>query len=165
MNIAEFARLFPQKMAEVKQFVEGEDIKEVMGVESVNYFKESFVNEGFTDDTLEPWEDVKRRDPDSPWYGHNYPTSKFSATKTTAKILTGDSSDLRESITYHTTDKGAKVTSDKSYSAVHQFGLKAKVYGRHEFTMPARPFMGKSKKLKGNIKSKLKKEIINIIKK
>lgn len=163
MDITEFARLFPQKMAEIKQFVEGDDIKEVMGVESVNHFKESFVNEGFTDETVDPWKEVKRREKDSPWYGHSGQTGKYSAARTTAKILTGETSELKESITYATTEKGAKVTSDKPYAGVHQFGLKAKVYGKHEFTMPARPFMGKSKELKTKIETKLKKEIINII--
>lgn len=165
MDISEFAKLFPQKMAEIKQFVEGEDIKHIMGVEAVNYYKESFVNEGFTDETLEPWKEVKRRETDSPWYGHSGQTGKYSAARTTAKILTGETSELRESITYETTEKGAKITSDKPYSGVHQFGLKAKVYGKHEFTMPARPFMGKAKKLKENAENKIKSEIINIIKK
>lgn len=162
MDIAEFARLFPQKMAEVKQFVEGDDGKSIMGKEAKDHFTDSFTNEGFTDETLDPWEDVKRRDKDSPWYGHNYPTSKFSSAKATAKILHGEGH-LAQSLRAENTEKGAKITSDLPYSAVHQFGLKAKVYGKHEFTMPARPFMGKSKELKTKIETKLEKEIINII--
>lgn len=179
MDMSEFSKLFPQKMAELKQFTEGEDIKHIAGVEAVNYFKESFANEGFTDETLEPWKEVERRNPDSPWYGFDgfntggekskkkegdKTIGKFSSTKATAKILHG-AGQLDKSITYSTTPTGAKITSDLPYSAVHQFGLKAKIFGKHEFTMPARPFMGKSKTLKANIENKIKKEMLNIIKK
>jgi phage gpG-like protein len=165
MNMEDFARDFARKMEEVKKYVEGEDIKAEIGTEAVTFYKSSFVNEGFTDRLLTKWKDVKRSDKNSDWFGHSAQTGKFSAARTTAKILTGETSELRESIDYILTDRGVKIISDKEYAGVHQFGLKAKVYGKHEFTMPARPFMGKSMVLKFDIEQRIKGNIIKILKK
>jgi phage gpG-like protein len=165
MDIQEFARLFPEKMKEVAAFAEGEDIKDILGTEAVNHFQRSFDNEGFTDKTLDPWQDVKRRDPDSPWYGHSGQTGNFSQARTAAKVLTGETRELRNGISYVHTDKGVRVTSPTSYGRVHQFGLAAKVYGKASFQMTPRPFMGKSVLLKNNIEDKIKREFIKILKK
>ncbi len=83
MTIKEFAARFPQKMEQLKAFTSGDDIKDILGNEAVNHYKESFQNEGFTDEVLNPWKDVKRRDPSSPWYGHSEQRGKFSAARTT----------------------------------------------------------------------------------
>lgn len=164
MDLSEFARKFPQKMQKLRDFVEGDDIKDIMGTEAVNHFNESFQNEGFTDETLTPWEDVKRRDKDSPWHGHSSQTGKFSAARTAAKILSGETGLLAASNYFVKTVNGVKILNDAPYASVHQFGKQAFVYGKKEFTMTARPFFGKSVKMVGNIKSKIKKEITNIIK-
>ncbi len=165
MDIQEFARQFPQKMKELTDFVEGDDIKDIMGTEAVNHFKGSFENEGFTDEVLNPWQDVERRDPDSSWYGHSGQTGKYSNARTTAKILTGETRELRESISYSKTERGARIRNGTPYAAVHQFGLQAKIYGKKVFQMIARPFMGKSVILKQNIESKIYKRIKEIISK
>ena len=163
MNIQEFARLFPQKMKELKDFVEGDDIKDILGVEATNHYKESFDNEGFTDEQLVKWDDVERRDEQSTWYGHSGQTGKFSQARTTAKILSGETGELANSLSYKHTDRGVRVTSPTAYGHVHQFGKLAKIYGKKSFQMPARPFMGKSVLLKTNIESKIKREIIKIM--
>lgn len=179
MDMEEFNRQFQQKMQEVKQFVESNDIKDIAGVEAVNHYQGSFDNEGFTDETLEPWEDVARRDPKSPWYGHSGFSSgkakekikkgdtelvgNFSPARANAKILRGETSELRNSINYKYTDRGVRVTSPTPYGRVHQFGLQARIYGKKLFTMIARPFMGKSKVLKANIEDKIKREIKKIL--
>lgn len=168
MDVQEFARQFPQKMKELTDFVEGDDIKDIMGTEAVNHFKGSFENEGFTDEVLESWtdgKDVKRRDPDSSWYGHSGQTGKYSNARTTAKILTGETRELRESISYKKTSLGARITNSTPYAAVHQFGLQAKIYGKKVFQMTARPFMGKSVILKQNIEDKIYRQIKKIISK
>jgi hypothetical protein len=86
MDIKEFNRRFASRMEEVKKFASGDEIKDILGVEAVNHFKESFQNEGFTDETFNPWEDVQRRNPSSKWYGHGGQNGKFSQARTTAKI-------------------------------------------------------------------------------
>lgn len=163
MNIQEFARLFPQKMKELKDFIEGDDIKDILGVEATNHYKESFDNEGFTDEQLVKWDDVERRDEQSAWYGHSGQTGKFSQARTTAKILSGETGELANSLSYKHTDRGVRVTSPTAYGHVHQFGKLAKIYGKKSFQMPARPFMGKSVLLKTNIENKIKREIIKIM--
>lgn len=163
MKIEDFARKFPHKIAELKQFASGEDVKDIVGVEAVNHFKDSFRNEGFTDETLNPWKDVKRRDPASPWYGHSGQTGRFSAERTTAKILTGETRELQNSITYTRIPGGARIRSDKPYAAVHQFGGMAKIYGKKQFNMTPRPFIGKSAVLNNKIKEKIKREFKRIL--
>lgn len=179
MDMQEYNRQFQQRMTEIQEFVQGDDIKDIAGVEAVNHFQSSFDNEGFTDETLVPWDDVARRDPESPWYGHNGFSSggtkkkikkgntqlvgNFSQARATAKILRGETSELRNSITYKFTEKGVRVTSPTDYGRVHQFGMQSKIYGKGVFKQKARPFMGKSKLLKANIEDKIKRRFKEIL--
>ena len=164
MDINTFNSQFAERMNNLKEFVEGEKIKKIMGNEAINHFQESFVNEGFTDKEVEKWEDVKRRNPDSEWYGHLGPCRKFSEARTTAKILTGDTENLQSSFSFKPTPNGVLIQNSAPYAAVHQFGLSAKIYGKKAFQMIARPFMGKSMVLKEKIENKILDEIIKIIK-
>lgn len=165
MTLDEFIKQFPQKLQEIQEFTQGDKLKQIIGVEATNHFKDSFQNEGFTDDTLNPWKDVKRRDPESPWYGHSGQTGKYSDARTSAKILSGDTRELQNSITYHYIPGGVRISSDKPYAAVHQYGGMAKIYGKKQFTMTPRPFIGKSKLLLENINTKIIKELKKIIQK
>lgn len=164
MNIKEFERQFSDKMAKVHEFIQSDSIKDIMGIEAVNHFKDSFENEGFTDETLQKWPDVKRRDPNSKWYGHSGQTGKFSQARTLAKILNGESGELKNSISYVKLSDGVRVSNATPYARVHQFGETAKVYGKKFFQMPARPFMGNSAILKKNIEDKITNEIKKILK-
>lgn len=151
------------KITEIKQFRD-RDLPDIVGMEAVNHYKENFVNEGFTDKANNPWKDVKRRDPASPWYGFSYGAKKnFSQSRTTDKILTGETKELQNSIDYEKKPGRVTVYSDKKYSAVHQFGLPAKVFGKKPFKMPARPFIGKSTVLEKNIQSKIERTLNKII--
>lgn len=164
MDISEFAKIFPQKMAEITDYIEGDEMRDMFGIEAVNHFKQSFQDEGFTDETLERWDEVERRKPESPWYGHSGQTGKFSKARTTAKILSGETRELANAISYVRTADGARVTNDKPYAAVHQFGLPAKIYGKKSFVMKPRPFFGKSVLLVNNIKDNIRRRFIEIVK-
>ena len=164
MKIEDFAKAFPAKVEEIRAFTEGSDIKDIMGVEAVNHFRESLDNEGFTDEILNPWKEVERRKPESPWYGHSGQTGRFSPERTTALILTGETGELKAATRYKYIPGGVRISNEKPYAAVHQFGLPAKIYGKKLFTMPARPFIGKSKALVRKIEDKIKRQLINIIK-
>lgn len=48
MDLSQFAKQFPQKIEELNNYVTGEDIKDMLGIEAVNHFKQSFLDEGFT---------------------------------------------------------------------------------------------------------------------
>ncbi|HHU96844.1 MAG: phage virion morphogenesis protein [Bacteroidota bacterium] len=164
MKIDEYARLYKDKMRRLEEFTRGDDIKDILGTEAVNHFKGSFQNEGFTDEVLNPWKDVKRRDPSSPWYGHSGQRGKFSNARTTAKILSGETRELQNAITYRRITNGVRVVNDKPYASVHQYGGRAKIYGKKEFQMTPRPFMGRSAVLVRNINDKIRREMTRIIK-
>jgi phage gpG-like protein len=163
MDINEFAKQFPERIRKLQEFANGDDIKDVMGVEAVAHFKQSFDKQGFTDENTEPWADVKRRDPDSEWYGHSGQTGKFSAARTSAKILTGETGELKESTYYTKTEKGVRVYNEKPYARVHNFGGMAKVYGKKAFQMIARPFIGPSATMMTNIRTEIKTRIKSIL--
>ncbi|MCI6278224.1 MAG: phage virion morphogenesis protein [Bacteroidales bacterium] len=148
MTIEELKSGLERKIEEAKAYLEGGEVRDLVGTEAVEHFRRSFEEEGFTDAKLNPWQDVKRRDPDSPWYGHSGQTGKFSEARTTAKILTGETGHLRASFKYVPTANGVRVQNTAPYAAVHQYGLPAKVYGKKPFTMPRRPFMGDSQALR-----------------
>lgn len=165
MQYEDANRILQQRMQDLQAFVEGTDIKDMAGVEAVNHFKESFDNEGFTDETLEKWQEVERRKPASGWYGHSGQIGKFSESRTSAKILSGETGELKDSIYYEHTEKGVRITSPTAYGRVHQFGQQARIYGKKLFQMIARPFMGKSMMLKRNIEDKIRRELVKILKK
>jgi len=163
MDIKEFARRFPQKMEKIREFTNGDAIRDILGVEAVNHYKQSFANEGFTDEVLNPWKDVKRRDPQSKWYGHSGQTGKKTTERMAAKILTGETRELQNAITYRRIENGVRVSNDKPYASVHNYGGRAKIYGKKEFQMPQRQFIGKSAVMVTSIKSKIKKEFVRIL--
>ena len=183
MTPDEMQKRIHEHLAEIKKFQE-EQLPKIIGVEAVNHYTESFVNEGFEDKEVKKWPDVKRRNPANEWYGFSYRSNSakpdavetqhaaskkkgftnFSPEATKNKVLTGSTSELKNSI--HFTVKPDRVTvgTDKPYAAVHQFGMPAKVFGKAEFTMKPRPFIGKSEVLNDAIKAKCEKELKRILK-
>lgn len=165
MDFDVFLEKFDDTIKELKDFVEGDDIKDILGTEAINHFQSSFDNEGFTDENLVKWKDVKRRDKSSPWYGHSGQTGKLSPARTTAKILNGETKELRNAFNYSYITNGVKVINNKAYAAVHQQGLMSKIYGKKAFQQQARPFVGPSVVLTKNINAKIKTEFKRILKK
>ena len=159
MNITEhLAELKKQK--ELFESFYNNELPTIVGVEAVNFFTESFENEGFTDEVLEPWQEVKRRqDPKRP--------DRAAASR---KILTGDTADLGRSIEYTPEAGQVKITSDtvnagsdKDYAAAHNEGTTTAGRNRN-VTIPKRQFIGKSKKLDEIIDEKVVKRIKKILK-
>ena len=122
-------------------------LPDIVGVEAVDFFKESFQNEGFTDEAFEPWSDVKRRT-------NPTRTDRAAASR---KILTGATGDLGRSIEYTPAPGEVRITSDttsvgsgKDYAAAHNEGTNTAGRNR-SVTIPKRQFMGKSKTLDDKI--------------
>lgn len=157
MNIDEFAKIFPDKIEEITAFVQGDAIKDIIGDEAVNHFKQSFVNEGFTDKTLEKWPEVERRKPESTWYKKGANAGR--------KILSGQTKELQDSTSYTYIADGVRVTNATVYASVHQFGEPANVFGKKPFTMKARPFIGRSEVMMQKINNEILSEIKTIISK
>jgi phage gpG-like protein len=154
IDINEFNGQFQERMDKLIKFANySDEIKGIMGIEAEKHFKESFQNQGFTDQNLEPWADVKRRDPNSPWYG--------KGTRATAKILV-DSNSLYNAIHHEATEKGTRVFNMMPYGRVHNFGGMAKIYGKKAFQMLARPFIGPSREAVRKINAEIQARINDI---
>lgn len=165
MDIQEFAVVIETKNKQLQEFIRSQAVKDIVGTEAVAHFKRSFEDEGFTDETLNPWKEVERRKPESPWFGHSAQTWKFSLERTSAPILNGETGLLKNSIRYTYLPDGVRVSNSAPYAAVHQYGQPAKIYGKKPFTMPARPFIGRSKVLMRKIEEKIYSKILDIVKK
>jgi len=174
-----------KKLAELERF-RHEDVPDIIGTEAVRHYNQSFVNEGATDQSLKKWDDVKRRDPGSEWYGFSLgantqnpnkkpveahggaPKNKkpgktnFSPTRTKDKILTGETNELKNATKYVKKADRVTVLNDKPYAHVHNFGGQAYVFGKKAFNMKARPFIYPSSALNKTIHDKIKKEIEKI---
>lgn len=165
------------------------DLPRQVGREAVTHFKANFNREGFVDDGLQKWQEVKRRDPGSPWYGFEYKGERrtsyafsrdrktgktrkakqqkrlnFSRAATQRKILNGRIHELQDSLRYVKNDKGVMITSDKPYAAVHNEGGPIKVFGKKTVRLPARPFVGYSQELDEKIEQIINKGLDNLFK-
>lgn len=128
------------------------DVKKVIGVEAVNFYKKSFRNEGFTDRSLTKWKEVKRRE---------NPKTKGAAK--TRKILTGDTKQLSDGLEYRVSSGGVSISSDVVYAAVHNRGGKA---GRNKAAeIPKRQFVGQSDTLNKTLETEIEADLTNILNK
>lgn len=152
------------------------DLPRIAGKEAVDHFRDNFNKEGFVDNGLHKWPNVKRRDPASPWYGFDYKGEKrtsyafkrnkktgktfkdgkqkklnFSKAATQRKILNGPSHELQDSLRYIADSGRVTITSDKPYAAIQNDGGIVKVFGKDPAQLPARPFVGDSKELSDKI--------------
>jgi phage gpG-like protein len=163
----------------------------LIGEHLVDGFKKSFDLQKFNDNGSQSWKEVKRRISGQTWYGFNYRTNgpvtsgdrgtypsgkprkygtrggitNFSTAATTRSILLGSgSTSLRNSIfLYKATNRQVIVASNKPHAQVHNEGGMAKVFGKKEFTMPKRQFMGNSAKLNEEAKPLIRRVIDSIL--
>jgi len=159
MTIEMLKRKVAGKIDRVRTYVK-RDVPIVIGVEATNEFRENFVDESFDG---QKWQDVKRRDPNSPWYGHSGQTGKVSNSRKKAKILDGETGELKSATTWRQDNNRVIITNEKPYAKVHNEGLPAKIYGKKPFNMPRRQFIGMTDKLGRNIQDKIERDITNII--
>ena len=143
-----------------------------IGNEAVRHFKDNFRQEGFVDNGIHKWKEVKRRDGQRRLKGKGKPKQKtnFSQAATQRKILTGSSGELQDSLSYKVNSaSGANVsvsiTSDKPYAVVQNEGGPIKVFGKASTILPARPFVGHSKELDGKIEEIVQKNWVSFINK
>lgn len=180
-----------RKLEQVEKYLKGNALT-IIGTEAKKHFKQSFVEQGFTDKTLEKWDDVKRRDPTSPWYGfqagatsippNNHPKrakakkpykqrkegamTNYQPGATKRKILTGTNQNLMKSIDWKKSDdgKGVIVEAKTPYAEIQNEGGEIKVFGKATAEIKARKFMGDSQVLKDKLTKKIVADIQNILK-
>lgn len=142
MKPEEHLKRLAQSNSEFKRWF-NHTLPHLAGAEAVKHFKDSFHNEGFTDEVLVKWRDVQRRT--NP--------KRVDRAAASRPILTGQTGDLARSIDFipkpgmvvvRSDTKGAG--SDKDYAAAHNEGtISAGV--KRNVVLPKRQFMGKSKVL------------------
>jgi phage gpG-like protein len=94
-----------QKLQAVQQYVD-HDIPVVIGVEAINHFKESFVNEGFTNQSLDKWA----------------PRKIIRAGSTNSQPILIKTGELADSIDYRVEGSTVVIYSDKKYAQIHNEG-------------------------------------------
>lgn len=115
----------------------------ILANDSVNFFKNSFRKQGWEDEGMQPWKPRKSTDK-----------------KNKGKAILTQSGDLKNSIIIEAANWGKiRIVSQLPYAAIHNEGLKGMAWGKHPFTMPKRKFMGRSRKLTNNLKSKMESKI------
>ena len=127
MTIEILRQQLEQKMEAIRAYVK-DNAPSVIGQEAINDFKDNFANESFNG---KKWQEVKRRDPNSPWYGHSGQTRKFSKSRTEAKILEGETKELQNSISARVETGKVIITNETKYAKIHNEGFSGTV------TMPA----------------------------
>lgn len=134
------------------------DVPRIAGKVAVDFFKQSFLQEGFMDTGLQRWPEVKRRqDP------------RVRGARATRRILTGDTGDLGESLTYRIRTPSEVVVKAEAYSKngfnyapVHNSG--ATDAGRHRnVVIPKRQFMGPSKTLDNLIMEEIDRKVRSVL--
>ena len=162
MEIQDFSKRLEGIEAAVKRQME-RDLPKKLGNLAVRMFKENFQKESFFG---RAWQEVKRRTPGTAAFrtaARNHPS------RTTRKILTGDTGDLARSIEVKYVSKGEVVVwtapsafAKEPYGRVHNEGLRA---GRGSgFIMPKRQFMGESEELNALIISEIERKLKQISK-
>jgi len=150
MTPEEFEQLLHAKSQEINAFLGG-DILDIVGTEAVNHFKENFEQEGFVDQTKQPWQEVKRR-----------LNSRTRGVDRINKILhkTGE---LKESISYEKQPGSVIIYSDKPYASAHNEGTSTAGRGRST-KIPKRQFIGQSQKLNEKIQKEIEEGLNRILK-
>ncbi|PIB28905.1 hypothetical protein BFP77_08285 [Maribacter sp. 4U21] len=159
----DFVHDIERQARELEEFM-GNEMLDIIEVEGLNHFEESFDNEGFTDEVLEKWEPRKTTDTrgrDITRYRTNRvgkagELNRYGRKNQGRKILTGHDSGgdkLKNSLRGDKIPGGVEFASDKEYAEVHNEGSDI---------MPKRQFMGSSKQLDENILKKVDRELDNI---
>ncbi|MEZ0611944.1 hypothetical protein ACAW74_25755 [Fibrella sp. WM1] len=136
-------KLFAALAGRISNYIENH-ARTVVRVEGTKHFKESFRNEGFTDETLEKWPDITNARKDQ----------KRKKNGNLPPILT-DTGKLGNSITARNDgDEDVVFSSDRPYAKRHNEG---------DNVMPQRQFMGPSKALDDKIVAKFDRDFQRIL--
>lgn len=160
-----------------------------IGKQAREQFEDNFRLGGFLNGGLKKWPDVKRRNPDSRWYGFEYvgdrrtsyafsrdsKTGKtyksesqqrlnYSPSATRRAVLTSKRNYLMNSLTDHPAKGQVSIASDAPHAQIHNEGGTFKVFGKHSATMPPRQFMGPSAELDAKVEAEINRMFDRIFK-
>lgn len=188
MDAKNFPAELDKKLRQVRQLIR-RDMPRIVGMEAVEHFTDNFRRGGFMNGGLQRWQDVKRRDPTSRWYGFEYKAERrtyyafnrdkttgktykakaqkrlnYSETATTRKVLTSKRNYLMNSFGYRAEAGKTTVYNDAPHAQIHNEGGTFKVFGKATATMPKRQIIGHSKELNKKIENELLRQLDRIFK-
>lgn len=162
---------------EVEVFLKN-DLPRIVAKEAVDEFRENFDREGFRNNGVQRWPEVKRRIPNSPWYGFQYKGERrspkdrkkkgrkrklnYSAKYTKYPILRVTSNLYRSVRSFEESPQRVEIGSDLPYAQVHNDGGFIKVFGKAKVKLPKRQFVGESKELMDLLEKILIQKIDNL---
>ncbi len=157
----DLSKFLEKKAKEVKRYID-RDAPRIVAKMARDHAKQSFQDEGYTDDSYEKWAEVKRRGDDKLKRNKDGTVSKRQARDQKRKILT-DTGDLARSIQSDViSSELVEIGSDLPYAKPHNEG--ADDAGRnHNVKIPKRQFLGKSKQLEKEMTEKFEKDLTKIL--
>jgi len=188
MTPEEFFRKIQQNLKRIQPFIE-RDMPRIAGKLAVDFYKDSFRNQGFTDKSLKKWQKAKRT-----LYKDNFASSQYGT-------LLSSRNELMESITYRVGLGFTVIVSDKEYAEIHNEGgsvdfnikvtpkMRKFAWAKHynadkdskeadkwkglaltkknilniKFIMPKRQFMGESETMSKQIVGKVEDKLTNLL--
>ena len=162
---------------EVEGFLKN-DLPHIVAKEAVDEFRENFERQGFRNNGVQPWPEVKRRMPNSPWYGFQYKGERrslkdrkkkgqkrklnYSAKYTKYPILRVTSNLYRSVTSFEVSPQRVEIGSDLPYAQVQNDGGHIKVFGKAKVKLPKRQFVGESRELMDHLEKILIQKIDNL---
>ena len=162
---------------EVEVFLKN-DLPRIVAKDAVDEFRENFDREGFRNNGIQRWPEVKRRMPNSPWYGFQYKVERrspkdrkkkgqkrklnYSAKYTKYPILRVTSNLYRSVRSFEESPQRVEIGSDLPYAQVHNDGGFIKVFGKAKVKLPKRQFVGESRELMDHLEKILIQKIDNL---
>lgn len=157
----DLSKFLEKKAKEVKRYID-RDAPRIVAKMARDHAKQSFQDEGYTDDSYQKWEEVNRRKEENLKKGKRVKILKNQPRDQRRKILT-DTGDLARSIQSDViSSELVEIGSDLPYAKPHNEG--ADDAGRnHNVKIPKRQFLGKSKQLEKEMTEKFEKDLTKIL--
>lgn len=157
----DLSKFLEKKAKEVKRYI-NRDAPRIVAKMARDHAKQSFQDEGYTDDSYQKWTEVKRRGDDKMKRNKDGTVSKRQARDQKRKILT-DTGDLQRSIQSEVVSSElVEIGSDLIYAKAHNEGTDNA--GRNNnVKLPKRQFLGKSKQLEKEMTEKFQKDLTQIL--
>lgn len=157
----DLSKFLEKKAKEVERYID-RDAPRIVAKMARDHAKQSFQDEGYTDDTFQKWDEVKRRKEENLKRGKRGKILKNQPREQSRKILT-DTGDLARSIQSEVVSSElVEIGSDLPYAKPHNEG--ADDAGRNRnVKLPKRQFLGKSKQLEKEITEKFEKDLTKIL--
>lgn len=173
-------KIIIEKITEDVEVFLKRDLPRIVAKEAVDEFRENFDREGFRNNGVQPWPEVKRRMPNSPWYGFQYKGERRSSKERKKKgqkrklnysdkytkypILRVTSNLYRSVTSFEVSPERVEIGSDLPYAQVQNDGGYIKVFGKAKVKLPKRQFIGESKELMDKLERILITKIDNLTK-